>query len=63
MVLAHSRIQQIFSEAYADILVIVSFAVIKHPNQKQLVGERVYFILQLVVHHSEKSKQEPRGRS
>ena len=36
----------------------VSVTVVKHHDQNQVGDERVYFILQLVVHHPGKSGQE-----
>ena len=46
-----------------SVLVEVSIAVIKCHDQKQLGKERIYFILQLVVHHSGKAGQEPGVRN
>jgi hypothetical protein len=40
----------------------LSIGVIRHCDQKQPEEERVYFVLHLVVHHPEKSKQERAGR-
>jgi hypothetical protein len=46
-----------------SVLVEVSIAVIKCHDQKQLGKERVYFVVQLVVHHSGKAGQEPGVRN
>ena len=40
------------------VLVRSTIAVIKHHGQKQLGKERVYFILQLIIHHARKSGQD-----
>jgi hypothetical protein len=40
------------------LLVKVLFAVLKHDKQKQLLKERIYFILQLGVHDPWKSEQK-----